>query len=783
MANYALVTGLDIYSVGPERFVGHHYKILGHAYSNTVEIHNFLHSIGYISIHMMESRVDLKKEIEAICNKLKDGDKFFLYYYGPAAYGPHDQYIFSPSGAIDRIVDIKWIEKQTAICGVERSILLDLYRQESVFSSDQPPGINRRVFEEVVKNASSNSPIGFYYNYNDTFPPEDESLLAKTVLSHFSSHAQHGFEISFPAIGESISDAFKKELSNIVSDDRKDAPCFIGDKVVVLHQSKANFRNSTHISKEQKREKDKVDQQLGQVLHEHEKWLSNGRPIDNCGRLTWQKLEPLFAIYEQYKLGPIELTNRKMDYADFTSARFPRGTRLSGSSLCNSLFDYTRFDSVDFSNCKMDKCTFESSAATQSNFSNSSFHNSEFGGSNFICCNFSEASMCSCFCEAATFDKSCFQSTDLGFSFLILCTARETNFTNAKLTHSVLNGTDFSGSILTGVRLYGSAHASWCIDEVECQYVFWDMYEEERFPPDNDFAEGEFSKQYRPYTMFSYTFKEGITPLDLMLATYIVDQINESDMGFKIKIDNASVRGLNPTLNFIMEAGDDKRADAQELFKQEYEKQIQKLKKELQKANEQLLAERGARANFAEKHLEISAKHQQITNQFFAPLLTELLQRKDSPNKKRLGHRESEQSNGKVQKVMLCDKSLTVQIGENEPVAFGSVKQYAVFKAVIQASKIQDQRVDLEQIAENAGEIESALTSAKEEKRPGWRVINGANEVSGICHDLREYCEKNGQLGFLMPLILQAYKKIVPLAGYEIEEVEFISDGRPISDY
>jgi uncharacterized protein YjbI with pentapeptide repeats len=431
----------------------------------------------------------------------------------------------------------------------------------------------------------------------------------------------------------------------------------------------------------------------------------------------------------------------------------------------------------------MKGCIFKDCAATQSNFSNSNFENSRFSDSGFICCNFSNALMCECNISSTSFDKSCFQGANLSRSSLILCQARKTNFTNATLTHSVLNMTNFSGSILTGICLYGSAHTDWCIDEVECQYVFWDREGKERFPPDNDFHEGEFYTQYRPYAEFSYTFKEGITPIDLMLATHIVDQINAAGAGFKIRIDNASLRGLNPTLNFIMESGDDKKADAQELFKQEYEKQIQKLKKELQKTNRQLLAEREARANFAEKHLEISTEQQQIINQLFTPFLAEFLQRKDSPSRKRLGHRESERPNGEIQKVMLCDKFLTVQVGENEPVSFGSVKQYAVFKAVLQASKIQDQRVDLEQIAETAGKIESALTPAKEKKRPGWQAVNRANEVSGICHDLREYCEKNEQLGFLMPLILQAYKKSVPLAGYEIEEGEFISDGRPISDY
>ena len=61
----------------------------------------------------------------------------------------------------------------------------------------------------------------------------------------------------------------------------------------------------------QQKKKDEVDQQLDTILQDHEEWLSNGQPSDNCGRLTWSKLEPLFSIHEHYELGPIELTDRK----------------------------------------------------------------------------------------------------------------------------------------------------------------------------------------------------------------------------------------------------------------------------------------------------------------------------------------------------------------------------------------------------------------------------------------------------------------------------------------
>jgi hypothetical protein len=217
--------------------------------------------------------------------------------------------------------------------------------------------------------------------------------------------------------------------------------------------------------------------------------------------------------------------------------------------------------------------------------------------------------------------------------------ARRTDFTDANLEFSVLSQTDFSGASLTGSKLYGTARTEWRIQDVKCRYVFWDQEGKERFPSDNDFDEGEFTTQYRDYKMFSYTFSEGITPLDLMLATHIVEEINKADMGFRIKIDSASLRGLNPTLNFIMESEDDeKREEAQKLFKTIYEQKIALLEEKLKNSGH-LLEERTRRADLAEEQLsEMTAvvkqtfsgekfgvnARQLLVEHLFTPLMTEL---------------------------------------------------------------------------------------------------------------------------------------------------------------
>ena len=155
------------------------------------------------------------------------------------------------------------------------------------------------------------------------------------------------------------------------------------------------------------------------------------------------------------------------------------------------------------------------------------------------------------------------------------------------------------------MRLYGTARSDWTIDRVKCRYVHWDKYGRERFPPEQDYQETEFIDQHRDYTEFSYTFTDGLTPMDLLLATHIVEQINKQvDGDFEIKIDNASVRGLNPTINFIMVSGEDKKEEAMEKFKNEYEQKIAMLEEVLQN-KDALLAERGQRADLVEGQLAV----------------------------------------------------------------------------------------------------------------------------------------------------------------------------------
>ena len=143
--------------------------------------------------------------------------------------------------------------------------------------------------------------------------------------------------------------------------------------------------------------------------------------------------------------------------------------------------------------------------------------------------------------------------------------------------------------------------------------MYWDKYGRERFPPEHDYREHEFIDQHRDYALFSYTFTNGISPADLVLATHIVDQINSLHPDLGIKIDNASVRGLNPTMTFILKDGAQaERAGG--LFKKEYEHKIELLETVLRE-RQQLLDERKGRIDLAEGQFQsVTALVHKVSN-------------------------------------------------------------------------------------------------------------------------------------------------------------------------
>ena len=508
MANYAIITGIDIKSQDQGR-------LAGCAYKNTVAIHKFLRSIGYNTVRILGPLVTARRvadELSWIRNKLKRGDTFLFYYYGRAVYTDDAQYISLDwrskfAADLSDYTNVELIEKETRIHGVKRIIILDTYclAEEKDRAAGITDGINKILVKKAIGKTNSNArkdttphfPIGCYFSSHGFLPLDGDSVFSTAVLQSFTSQARLGLGISFPSICESISENFKERAATILPDNCGEPPYFEGDKVVLLSEENADLHNSNNLSDEQKKVKRDADQLLEQAFKEHEEWFKNpGRSDFDNGRLSWEKLEPIFEMYESKELEPPALTYRVINEADFDNSRFPNGVNFSGSFFIKCSFKRANLDSVNFSRCYISECNFLGLCAVQCDFSGSILHKPEFKFSNLIGCYFQDSRIEEGCFEGAILDVASFSNTNADLCIFLGCFARRTDFTNANLACSVLTSSDFSDALLTGVRLYGTARTDWCIENVKCDYVYWDRVGKERFPLNNDFADGEFSMKY-----------------------------------------------------------------------------------------------------------------------------------------------------------------------------------------------------------------------------------------------------------------------------------------------
>ncbi len=574
MARYALVIGIEYEDdYGQDR--------LRHSIRNATEINNFFINSGFDCSHLLlEKNAGLDgihEALNSVCETLNYGDTFCLYFSGHGFEFIGHQYIhlynsnatlFGEGQLPDNALSIEFIEKISRKSGVERVLIMDLNRSAS----------GRKAFDEEaiarsIQYASDDSPISVYCgSYCDASPLGvlmfNESFFTSVLLKIFEYKIEVGLEISFPSVCNIVLSRIEEWAEYLP---KKYSTCYRSSKSnhnSVIHSGMRAISDLSNI----KRIKAEADTLLETLLAEHVLWRKKRTNPKKGKRLTFQKLKPIIEIYKNSGLGSIKLTTRNLTKADFSSAEFPEGMVFAHSILSEVNFSNSVLSNIDFSYCKFVCTRFERSNISSCNFNNSRWVNIFEMASEMTHCIFDQSSFRDIDFSYSHFINSSFKGSFLAGENLSDSSAINCDFTDADFAGARLINTDLSGSILTGARLYGSSHTDWCIEGVECQYVYWDREGKERFPPENDFHEGEFSKQYRHYTKFSCPFKEGITPLDLMLATHIVDEINAADLGFIVRVDNASVRGLNPTLNFIIEKGDEKRDEAKETFSTVFER-------------------------------------------------------------------------------------------------------------------------------------------------------------------------------------------------------------------
>lgn len=158
-----------------------------------------------------------------------------------------------------------------------------------------------------------------------------------------------------------------------------------------------------------------------------------------------------------------------------------------------------------------------------SNLNNSNLSSSELSGTVFIDANL----------ENSKFIHSQMYGTALTRSNL-----RGANFDGASLNSAYLKEADITGAIFQGTTYY-----NWTITDIKCNYIMRGINELIKEPHSKDYEVGEFEQLYKDTNKLEYIFVDEFTVIDILLMEKVVNEINDQNKDFDLKLDCFHQRG------------------------------------------------------------------------------------------------------------------------------------------------------------------------------------------------------------------------------------------------
>jgi len=244
----------------------------------------------------------------------------------------------------------------------------------------------------------------------------------------------------------------------------------------------------------------------------------------------------------------------------------PIGLNCCGVNFRGAILSGVNLRGTDFSKADLGEADLSEADLSDSNLVKTDFSKVNLSEANLIGANLIEADLSG----ANLF------STKLAWANLF-----EANLHRVNLVFAIL-----SKSNITGTCLYGTARDDWKIDDIKCDYVYWDYRKEIRTPKDHYFRAGEFEELYKQLPTIDYYFEKGFTPIDAVLMDQVVQAINEKHPKFELKLDSFHSRG-QPHAKFTVlhkEIAD----EAQKQIAQRYEQEIKYLEGQRDYANEMI---------------------------------------------------------------------------------------------------------------------------------------------------------------------------------------------------
>ncbi len=211
---------------------------------------------------------------------------------------------------------------------------------------------------------------------------------------------------------------------------------------------------------------------------------------------------------------------------------------LTGIDLEGNILNNFNFQEVKLSRAKMNSTNLFGSCLCGAILKKADLRKADLGKTDLSGADLTDTRM-----QYTNLIHSDLSDSNLSGSNLSWANLRSTNLRGTNLSQTRLLQTDLTRSTITGANLYGSSRDGWKIHDIECVYVYFDEARMKRIPQNRNFSEREFEELYASLPEITYYFSDDFTPLTPLIMDTVVNEINQKNNTFELKLDSFHSRG------------------------------------------------------------------------------------------------------------------------------------------------------------------------------------------------------------------------------------------------
>jgi uncharacterized protein YjbI with pentapeptide repeats len=241
-------------------------------------------------------------------------------------------------------------------------------------------------------------------------------------------------------------------------------------------------------------------------------------------------------------LSEIDLTEIDLTEAILFGSNLFKAT-LSRAKLIEAALSKANLSKANLSKANLSGAHLSWAQLSEANLSGAVLVEATLFGADLSMANLLKANLAGATLSRANLCGAVLSKTNLSKVALTEANLVEVDLSGAILIEVTLNRAILSSATITGATFYATARDEWVIDNIICDYVYWDKDGKERTPKDRDFKPSEFEELYKQLPTFDYVFEHGFTALDAVVMSRIVEAINEKHPEFELKLDSFHSRG------------------------------------------------------------------------------------------------------------------------------------------------------------------------------------------------------------------------------------------------